>query len=590
MQSYLSFIGGQCELSTLQSLLPFLPNDSPTAISLNLKDFNFIVHPSDHPLFQFHYSKNQNTLFVIQGFFYEGIDIEKFNKIISPDANSQSRINFLNTLNGNFNGFYLDTQSNEISFFTDNLGFEKIYHTTEENLLFSSFIWPLIKSGDVKIDETALGEHLFLGHSLETKTIFSNIKTIIPGCIKTIYLTANKTTSVDFYKNETVLTGSISKLKEAFFEDSKRLLNYVSLKTDTTKWGMTLTGGNDTRVVLNSILNSGYKPFCIAGYDRTPGTDALRSEKIAKHFGLKSSTLDYSEGYESIIKDTVLISNGYTNGIWMGNLSSKIDLPLDSMYYGFSGDLVSGGNEFDFSSMSIEEIAQNSLIYKSYYKNLDFYQISSLVGASSDQFYQTYLNTYTKFKEYPIAELYFLQEKNERNARRIASFADGTKLGPPPVSFFHDRRIFDFYRSVNQKLHKDQFLHHKLSFYKNPFLAWMPSANKTNLPSFTIPYISKVLSTENINRITRILKKEQPGIKISSMRMLFDFFDKGTILHSSVKEYNILDWSNFFESIKDSQLKLQDLNTLKMRLWDILLTIELIKSPKLFPIAKMKEG
>jgi asparagine synthetase B (glutamine-hydrolysing) len=527
-------------------------------------DFRFFNNRVEHPLYAAINIDNEYFTGFVHGIFYD-------KPMIPYTFKGFQLASILNNLNGSFNGFLLNKKDNTILLFTDILGFDKIYVKRKGNLTISSSIWPLAKGEEINSD--ALTEHLTLGHSLHGKTLFKNVETIYPGYIYTYCKKGELKGKQNYYKLSEGLTSSPN--ISQFAELVKQQQNYINSKNLPENIGMTLTGGNDTRVILNSLLRNSILPSCFVGFHTPGSTDHLRAEKIADHYKLPFYSLNYSYGFKEIIEEVVESSNGYTNGIWMGNLSKLAARHADLMYYGFSGDLLSGGNEFNFSRMNIDQIVETSLHYKTYYKQLNYKHIAALTGTDSQNFYEAYHATYNQYRDEKIDDAYFLQEKNERNHRRIASFADGTRLGPDFIYFYHDRRIIDFYKSMKKSQLNHQAMHHKLSFYKNKFLAWMPSANKTELPSFLIPYISRLVNEKMLRAITKY--KATPVFEsVNCKEDLINFICSD---YEELKESKLWQMIDLDLLLKEhgGRFVIGDINGLKMRLWDAMISLRILE-------------
>jgi hypothetical protein len=267
----------------------------------------------------------------------------------------------------------------------------------------------------------------------------------------------------------------------------------------------------------------------------------------------------------------------------MGNISLNASDKCDLIYNGFSGDFVAGGNELNFEGMNYSTLAENSLKFRANFRSILPSEIISLSAISFNDFYEEYKSTYEPYKSYSIEDLYFLQEKNERNFRRIASFADGIRLGQAaPVFFFHDKQILAFYRSIDLKWYKQQKLHHKLSFHNNSFLAWMPSANKTNLPSFIIPHLSGLIENRLTQKILSIKKrrKKTNNVSVKNSAEFLEFMSNEPVLKLNRADLEFIDIGAFINTIAHKEIFYSDLDTIKMRIWDLYYTLEFVKELK----------
>lgn len=580
MNNILSFIASS-NISISAAVKYFLRKSSESEVYSTDRFYLYNFRPA-HPLYKRLFLKNNSRFFFLNGFFYDEINKKNLEKALEDlDVGKIEEIKrFISSLNGSYNGFWIDHRKQEINIFTDIMGYDKIYYCTYNgSLFFSSFIWPLLLLDEYQIDQIAIGEHLLLGHPLKNKTIFKNIDTIQPGRIERFDFKGKQLGYESFESFPERRNISKSDLIEDFFSRTKRHYDYIQSINPAAKFGSTLTGGNDTRVVLNSMFNNNITPYCTVGYHNIKSRDSNRAEKIAKHYGLNFDSINYSENFEKILLDTIEISNGYTNGIWMGNISLHASDKCNLLYNGFSGDFVAGGNEFDFSGMDCASLAKSALKYRAHFKSLPFKDVISLSSSRFDDFLEEYVSTYESYKDFPIEDLYFLQEKNERNFRRIASFADGIRLGKAaPVFFFHDKQILDFYRSIDLKWYKHQVLHHKISYKNNAFLALMPSANKTNLPSFVIPYISTLIENRFSQKLLNIKNKRKKAVytTLNNVQAFLKFMSNEPALNFNRTDLQFLDIENFIHSTTNKEIEYSDLDTIKMRVWDLYYTLKFI--------------
>lgn len=535
---------------------------------------------NENPLFKCFILSNRSTSIFLQGFFYRIVNEKDIKTVL--DSNSDSKLDdFLNKLNGSFIAVITNQERNEISIVTDTFSFEKVFYTISNGEInISSFIWPLI--GVLQkpiINKDAIFDILCMGFPLHDSTILKDVFVCEPGTITTFnYVNKEicKRSYTVFHKDR--YNQSVTQNKKDFLQISKNHFGYIESNFKSTSFGATMTGGNDTRVVLNSMLNNNIKPFCISGFHHIESRDSLRSAKICKHYDLPFKVINYSVGINEIIDDVIYLSNGYTNGTWMANIAKTARNNASVMYYGFSGDYLAGGNEFIYDSLNIDEIVELSLVKKSFFKEIHPVQLQQLFGQDDQKFRQRYFETFNQFRSLPIEDMVFMQEKNQKDFKRTSSFADGTRIGGPSILFFHDREIVDFYRSINPKLFRQQLLHHKLLANKLPFLGWMPSANKTELPAFVIPYLTRVIPENLLGKLHRIINSRPKRLFFNNKEELLNFINQEDAYRTSTKITDYLELGDLLMHIQKEGMTEHDATLLKMRIHDICLSIDKVFS------------
>lgn len=580
-QNFLSFIGGFFNELNLENYLKFLPSKITQGVLIKKNDFLFYFnHNNNNPLYDYLIYESDSALFFCSGFFYSEIDKDKLNNdfLYHTRPNNYLKI-VVKSLNGSYNGFYLDTKSNKVFLFSDYLGYEKVYFSSiNGKLIFSSFIWPLIDD-NYELDKVSLSEHLIFGHTLGLKTLFKKIFLIKPGHSNELTKEGLYLGSEDLFHFDKKVLDEPEKLAKKFISKFSRNINFIKNKINSDNLISTLTGGGETRVIINSMLHANEKPICLTG--SYPSLDIERAQMISKVLNLKNIVINYDDFlplYKEQILDVVATSNGYTNGWWMSLISRESMKFGNHCYYGFSGDLIAGSMLFDVKKLTIDKLINLLFRYKTQYSVLNPEKILYLTHTNYSEVFENYVNTFENNYD-NLTEVAFRQEKNEMNYKRIASFADGTRIGSIPIWPFHDIEIIEFYRSLTYEYLDNEKMHKYLANYQNKILQNISSAAKTNVNEKILYLLINLFGKNNL-------------IKLNNFKVNIKYLFKPYKLPISFKEYvfsNIpyipnnlpeFDW-NAFEKIKNRiRISYKDYDLLTMRISDIFLSLYLIENRK----------
>lgn len=546
-----------------------------------IKEKDFIINYYDENknfLFKNFVINNNKFFLFLSGFFYEEFSKSIIEKFLNEE---ESATLIANHLNGSYNAVIFEKQINKLLLFTDIFGYQKLfYRQTSKSTIVSSSFWNIAENSKTSvIDYSSICEHLILGHSLNNKTLVDNINLVPPGEILTIYPRKKPSFKTYYSLPKKVNRKKQVALKE-FFDLTQRNFNYVNNKSNQGILGISLTGGGDTRVILNSLLKTEHKFESFTGYDRL-NVNTLREKKrtkaISKKLNVKHNIIDFGDIEDDLYQKVLYISNGFRNGHWMASLSISAESKVSCLYYGFDGDVISGSAEISLNTIQDEvQLARKTLQAKTYYSHLDLTLLSKVVNIPFERFLNEYFSTYKKYNNFSNYDTYFFQEKNERSFRRISSFADGSKLGVTPINFFHDINIVNFYRSLPENFLSEEKFHHYAGSHKNLVLMLAPSANRVKIPHFLTP-ISKKIIPSSINRdfLNSLQKKKMDIVNISNFNDLVTFQNSNHVMPQlelkNIKRY--IDFDQLFNSTS-SGIAYTDFKTLISRLIEIEFTLK----------------
>lgn len=538
--------------------------------------FRMVIGESESPLFDSLLLADDCLVFFLQGSFYEKPDKRAIETTFKVTSIRDATDIILKQLNGSYNGFCIDMTQDTVHLFTDYFGFERIYYRRdEESVWISSSIWPLANlSGNHSINRESLTDIWLLGYPLGQKTLLDSVSIVQPGALLSICLTTGTVEKRIDFVTERDLAGDNRSYKRRFFDITRKHFDYVNDNIKPTSWVTTLTGGNDTRVVLNALCRYGIDPTCLTGYCSERERDFRLAKKIAETIGKRFQGINYNQAFEALKEFLFILDDGFLDGFWMANLGIHAQELGDVVYYGFSGDLLSGAIPFRPHTMNIEEIAHT--VFASFFE----YAIApdtvlALTDMNFEQYFAGYYATFSLYEDFENYETYFLQRKNERNFRRIGSFASGAKIGSTPVFLFHDRRIITYYKSLRKDLLHNQQLHCSLSSYKN-FRLGLISCSSFPVPSFLTPLFSSFFPATLTEKIKKLLLSDRIAVCFSSKAEFMQFLTKELCVNvDEMCDYINID--NFFHKIKGGKISSGSLRCLFRRINNVLYFVRFMK-------------
>lgn len=187
----------------------------------------------------------------------------------------------LNLLNGFFSFGFYDEQKNNLLVARDRFGVKPLYYFyDDQKFAFASELKPLLElAGPKELDEAQLYTYFRLNYSAGEKTIFKNIKRLLPGNYIEVSSSGVKTNN--WY--EAPLKQSISDPKKelaTLLEDAVKLRLHADVPVGTF-----LSGGIDSSII--SALAKKHKPdlntFSIGFADEHYFDETVYSELVAKH-------------------------------------------------------------------------------------------------------------------------------------------------------------------------------------------------------------------------------------------------------------------------------------------------------------------
>ena len=255
------------------------------------------------------------------------------------------------------NAILIKFKEEELSIFADYFGLKTIYYAKIKNeFIFSTEIKAILQYGERKnfsINEESVIEYLFYSFHWGEHTLFNEIKIIEPGIELKTKLRSKKVSLNKYaYYPTTYLEGVdesyIENLYRSFYDNLKNL-------SDGKHITLFLSGGLDSRIILDSVISSGKKIESIINFGPKNCTDNKLAKPIIKHYQLEDILVQYEISSDIIYENALLhlwITEGYS-----GHLNSHIRYGLRKanpdlndqfvVYGGYIGDAILGGSFAD---------------------------------------------------------------------------------------------------------------------------------------------------------------------------------------------------------------------------------------------------
>lgn len=257
----------------------------------------------------------ENLILYIEGILFYYIDNNDKSHIIrlnETDSIKQFFLsagidNFINKLEGRFAGVIIDSSKNEVIIFCDNLSRKTVLYSQLDNYcVISTAAESVLKElgrNQLKYDQASLCSLFSLGYTPGRHTIYENIKKL--GAYQRIEIKNGKIS---------IRSNFVPKNIEAFTNNEidvyyELVKNSILSRSSNTENCITLTGGLDSCVLLNILLNefdsTKVRPVITnvklndARY--TLSHDVDRAKRIANHYGVKLEIVNVEISKQSAI-------------------------------------------------------------------------------------------------------------------------------------------------------------------------------------------------------------------------------------------------------------------------------------------------
>jgi asparagine synthase (glutamine-hydrolysing) len=224
---------------------------------------------------------------------------------------------FFEKLNGLFSGLLIDRRQGKAFLFNDRYGVERIYwHETRDAVFFASEAKALLRIlPELRaFNREGVAQFLAFGCTLGQRTLFRGVQ-LLPGasvwsfengkCHKRKYFSPETWESQPILPAETFVAEFQEKFQRIlprYFESESRI-------------GISLTGGQDSRMIMACLPQAGEKPVCYTfSGEKRDTLDALLAARIAEVCGLEHQILrigpDFFSDFASHVDRTVYVTDG----------------------------------------------------------------------------------------------------------------------------------------------------------------------------------------------------------------------------------------------------------------------------------------
>lgn len=225
---------------------------------------------------------------------------------------------FVARLDGLFSGIVMDPRQKRTLVFNDRYGCERIYHYEKDGAFYFASeakallrVLPELRA----FDDEGVAQLLAYGCTLEGRTLFKGIRFLPGGSLWTFEGVKSGSCRRYFHPKQ---WESQATLTEDAFENAylgafeRTLPRYLN---NTSRIGISLTGGLDTRMIMARVVACGARPVCYTFAGASADTlDVRLAAQVAKVCGLEHHALrigkDFVAEFGRHVDRTAFISDG----------------------------------------------------------------------------------------------------------------------------------------------------------------------------------------------------------------------------------------------------------------------------------------
>lgn len=303
-------------------------------------------------------------------------------------------VNFINELNGSFVIVIYSLKNNALYLFNDRYGSRPIYyHYGKDGITFACEVKAILKNGKIRkeICKTALANFFYYGHLIGDETFVEDINILPPA-------------SILFYGNNQIKIDEYWQLKYQQ-DDNRSEKEFVDLLVekwkhavtirleDNHKYGLSLSGGLDSRSILAAIPKKVIPSFITFTYGRE---ESFIAKKAAKIIGTNNYTveIDYDDAIKNFGEKVININDG------MNRIATCVLLPayekmcdkIDVCFNGNPGDGSLGGGYLKTKLFRIKNDNEFIKYVKTKKENDKIFsknEINKLLSISTEEFGNT---------------------------------------------------------------------------------------------------------------------------------------------------------------------------------------------------------
>lgn len=243
--------------------------------------------------------EDEEIVVIFYGEIYEVLSDEKDIRVWVRDASDAAKLvkQYGEKRIADFNGNYLlawyEKNNGKFVLCNDRFGIYPLYWTKmKDEFIFSSSVRLLANQIELELDFVGLAEQLSFDYCLEDRTLFKNIKYILPA---SKFVVENGEFNQTIYWTERGREDRRYRNKnECLKELKKRMLHAIDLrKADKNIIG--LTGGFDSRIVLAMLDELGAKNIQTFTFGNKGSGDVVAAEQLAKGYCTNHHSITFTK-------------------------------------------------------------------------------------------------------------------------------------------------------------------------------------------------------------------------------------------------------------------------------------------------------
>lgn len=254
-------------------------------------------------------------------------------------------LDVLADVNGEFAAVVLEAATREAHLVTDRLGSVPLYHThTGTGRLFASRLQAIGLHPDVepRFDREALAEFFAVQKAFGTATVLEDVRAVPPASVLTIGLDGTRSACRTYWqpryrpvdRSPGDLAGDLADTVARVIRDRVR---------DDLEYGVMLSGGSDSRLVLDAAIDAGASPtaFHLTNWE---SRETRAAERVADAAGVEFRRLRRDADYHADLLERVPASTNFVGAFDEYVASGFADElgEVDVLLSGYLGDTMFG--------------------------------------------------------------------------------------------------------------------------------------------------------------------------------------------------------------------------------------------------------
>ncbi len=297
---------------------------------------------------------------------------------------------FVKKLNGSFVLVIYDLEHEKVIIANDRFGFRPVYYTELDNkFIFASEVKAILQDPDYhkELDQESLAEFFAFGEFLGNKTWFKSIHALPNGSIWTYESGALHKEQYWDYKYKVNNTISEKEIVNKLITTFKKAVD-IRMDSSHLKYGVSLSGGLDSRVVLGAIDKSKREKIAAINFGVEGCIESKIAHKVAKKAGVSYTFLKLDpDELIAPMQEVIYLCDGM-DSIMVGflpYLNSKVKKDCDVLSVGLALDLSLGGS---YLTKDVFALNNDNEIFTKVYGKMQFFSDLELRKLLKEDFYK----------------------------------------------------------------------------------------------------------------------------------------------------------------------------------------------------------